>query len=195
MSWLGPSVLQGVQVLILYWLSSRVVKSVWFHQAVLVCVPPLVACAVQYHQTGRLPEPLGLAHFALMGASAAVVFRRTRQLFGVPMCVFWVTLGCHVEDLCCDAAKDVLCVLSLWCLREFQQQSVAAAAGLLPATAVGVWRAYENSELRDRNRVALAHIGLPEEQWRDWGRAVVVASRPYNMSLVRHHLRGTWDSV
>lgn len=109
------AVVYVLEIIFLYVLVARVVRTVWFRQTVLTLLPLGIACSlVQWYD---IPLMIGehtfvaeaispqarvtaaLLYYFFMGLASGFAFRKTRSMFGFPLGVFFVTLALHFHWL------------------------------------------------------------------------------------------------
>lgn len=156
----------AVEMLVALWIGSQVVRSYWFRASLVVVATPLVVRLVWWRY-GSAPEGSEavrrLALYGAAGLGAAWCYRSTRTFASVPHAVFGLALAAHVAVLESTSQPTqeplLLAALALWCAREFQRRSVAAALCVTPLAATALWRVYRNSLLRSHHVALLANLG------------------------------------
>ena len=160
-------VLIAVELMVAWWIMTKLVRSTWFHAALVGLAPPVVVQVVWWRDGTRPRQADAVRRLAIYGAAsfgAALCYRSTRTVVSVPHCVFGLAVAAHVacvESSYAVADQDVLlAVLALWCLREFQTRSVSAALCVVPLAATALWRTYCDSAMRDHHVALLSEVGI-----------------------------------
>ena len=161
-------VLITVEVLVAWWIATRVVRSTWFHAGLVGVAPPALVHMVWW-RCGTRPSDVEavrrLALYAVAGVGAALCYRSTRTIASVPHAVFALTLAAHLA--CIESSETLthdqgllIAVLAVWCAREFQARAVAAGLCVVPLAATALWRTYGDSAMRAHHVALMSELGF-----------------------------------
>lgn len=181
------SIIYGIEVLLIYVLVSRTIRTVWFRQSVLTVLPLCIAFIIVYwhniplwsmndpklpFQTKETRIYASILYYLLMGLASGIAFRKTNSMFGFPLLVFFTTLALHfyhlvtfrgTEVMACNEDEWIMigiAVCSVWTLREFSHLSTFAAIAMVPATSLSVFLVYQASEIAKLHNELFESVNL-----------------------------------